>query len=177
MSLPKTPKAFSGPGSSDSRIGIVYQMTPEEKWYIIGPGQVQWIRTLYNRHKLRPKNKKHSSKSAFFSVIPKWCRERDSNPRRRMPADLQSAVFDRFTIPADIACGADDRARTCDPQFTKLLLYQLSYIGEITGISLAKQRLNRNTSRSNDAPWTAGRHNQFLNPLLNHVGFSLHTMV
>ena len=26
-------------------------------------------------------------------------------------------------------CGADDRARTCDPRFTKPLLYQLSYIG------------------------------------------------
>lgn len=29
-----------------------------------------------------------------------WCRERDSNPRRRKPDDLQSPVFDRFTIPA-----------------------------------------------------------------------------
>ena len=32
-----------------------------------------------------------------------WCRERDSNPRRHKPADLQSAVFDRFTIPANRA--------------------------------------------------------------------------
>ena len=29
-----------------------------------------------------------------------WCRERDSNPRRHKPTDLQSVVFDRFTIPA-----------------------------------------------------------------------------
>ena len=29
-----------------------------------------------------------------------WCREQDSNLRRLMPTDLQSVVFDRFTIPA-----------------------------------------------------------------------------
>jgi hypothetical protein len=36
-------------------------------------------------------------------------------------ADLQSAVFDRFTNPAIIS-GAACRIRTDDPQFTKLML-------------------------------------------------------
>lgn len=30
--------------------------------------------------------------------------------------------------------GADDRDRTCDPRFTKPLLYQLSYIGKSVGV-------------------------------------------
>jgi hypothetical protein len=29
-----------------------------------------------------------------------WCREKDSNLRRRLPADLQSASFDHSDIPA-----------------------------------------------------------------------------
>src|SRR3990167_9271787 len=29
-----------------------------------------------------------------------WCWERDSNPRRQMPADLQSALVGRLSIPA-----------------------------------------------------------------------------
>ena len=35
-------------------------------------------------------------------MLSYWCRGRDSNPRRRMPTDLQSAVFDRFTTPAGL---------------------------------------------------------------------------
>jgi len=50
-------------------------------------------------------------------------------PPKAEPDDLQSPVFDRFTNPADMYYGADDRDRTCDPRFTKPLLYQLSYIG------------------------------------------------
>ena len=40
------------------------------------------------------------SKSHHFGDSMIWCRGRDSNPRRHKPADLQSAVFDRFTTPA-----------------------------------------------------------------------------
>ena len=36
-----------------------------------------------------------------------WCRGKDSNLRRRMPTDLQSVVFDRFTTSAKF--GAEDR--------------------------------------------------------------------
>jgi hypothetical protein len=35
-------------------------------------------------------------------AIKFWCRERDSNPRRRMPADLQSALVGRLSIPAGL---------------------------------------------------------------------------
>ncbi len=31
-----------------------------------------------------------------------WCRERDSNPRRHKPPDLQSGAFGRFAIPARV---------------------------------------------------------------------------
>ncbi len=39
-------------------------------------------------------------KASEEAIRLKWCWGRDSNPRRRMPTDLQSAVFDRFTTPA-----------------------------------------------------------------------------
>ena len=51
-------------------------------------------------------------------------------PPKAEPDDLQSPVFDRFTIPA-IFHGADAGTRTPDLRFTKPLLYQLSYIGTI----------------------------------------------
>ena len=81
-----------------------------------------------------------------------WWAEKDSNLRRREPADLQSAPFDRFGIRPDAPLDAmtfdrlckeriersDDeaedskerratgRTRTGDLRFTKPLLYQLS---------------------------------------------------
>ena len=39
-------------------------------------------------------------------------------PPKAEPDDLQSPVFDRFTIPADFN-GADGGIRTRDPLFTK----------------------------------------------------------
>lgn len=57
-------------------------------------------------------------------------------PPKAEPDDLQSPVFDRFTIPArssnasrltlQLVYGAAYRTRTDDPRFTKPLLYQLS---------------------------------------------------
>ena len=43
-------------------------------------------------------------------------------PPKAEPDDLQSPVFDRFTIPAYFPLGAACRIRTDDPQFTKLML-------------------------------------------------------
>jgi hypothetical protein len=40
-------------------------------------------------------------KSKAVLIVIFWCRERDSNPRRRMPADLQSALVGRLSIPAN----------------------------------------------------------------------------
>ena len=53
-----------------------------------------------------------------------WCWEKDSNFRRLLPTDLQSVVFDRFTIPADTknVFGATFRIRTEGLLFTKQLL-------------------------------------------------------
>lgn len=53
-----------------------------------------------------------------------WCRERDSNPRRRKPSDLQSDLVDRLSIPAELKfiIGATCRIRTDDPRFTKPML-------------------------------------------------------
>lgn len=42
-------------------------------------------------------------------------------PPKAKPDDLQSPVFDRFTIPA-YKIGATCRIRTDDPHFTKVLL-------------------------------------------------------
>ena|GEM_PF-2396443 len=44
----------------------------------------------------RPSSEKTTPSGMAFS----WCWGKDSNLRRRMPADLQSDVFDRFTTPA-----------------------------------------------------------------------------
>lgn len=41
-------------------------------------------------------------KASEDALRTEWCWGRDSNPRRRMPTDLQSVVFDRFTTPAII---------------------------------------------------------------------------
>ena len=40
-------------------------------------------------------------------------------PPKAEPDDLQSPVFDRFTIPALVRYGADRGIRTHDPLFTK----------------------------------------------------------
>ena len=64
-------------------------------------------------------------------------------PPKAEPDDLQSPVFDRFTIPAtdvfyhfcrrpkssDYKNGADGGSRTHDPLFTKQPLWPLSYVG------------------------------------------------
>lgn len=39
-------------------------------------------------------------KASEEAICQEWCRVKDSNLRRRMPTDLQSVVFDRFTNPA-----------------------------------------------------------------------------
>jgi len=69
---------------------------------------------------------------------------RDSNPRTACRTDLQSVAFNRSAtyprgpklvtgrdpgvlLPSN---GADDRIRTDDLDFTKVLLYQLSYVGD-----------------------------------------------
>ena len=43
-------------------------------------------------------------------------------PPKAEPDDLQSPVFDRFTIPALLKNGATCRIRTDDPRFTKPML-------------------------------------------------------
>ena len=45
-------------------------------------------------------NKMARQSHANGELVEPWCWGRDSNPRRPKPADLQSAVFDRFTTPA-----------------------------------------------------------------------------
>jgi hypothetical protein len=71
------------------------------------------------------------------ALVWAWWAEKDSNLRRREPADLQSAPFGRFGIcPSGVRLsvkelGATRRDRTGDLQFTKLLLYQLSYGGRM----------------------------------------------
>ncbi len=42
-------------------------------------------------------------------------------PPKAEPTDLQSVVFDRFTIPANVL-GATSEIRTPDPRFTKPML-------------------------------------------------------
>ncbi len=75
----------------------------------------------------------------IFAKAKIWWREKDSNLRRLMPADLQSAPFGHFGIPPGLkfskqqisfgtkTTGAGKRTRTSDRRFTKPVLYQLSY--------------------------------------------------
>ena len=69
--------------------------------------------------------------SSSFIIYPSsfpWWAGLDSNQRRRTPAELQSAPFDRSGT--DPCCaGADGRTRTDNRRFTKPLLCQLSYVG------------------------------------------------
>jgi hypothetical protein len=62
----------------------------------------------------------------------KWCQELDSNQRRLAPTDLQSVPFGRFGILATVEItGAWTGNRTPNLQFTKLLLYRLSYPSKV----------------------------------------------
>ena len=72
------------------------QITPNE-WLLPVANNVKSLRAELEKVRTLPQQIQKASEEAVRS---QWCRERDSNPRRHMPADLQSAVFDRFTIPA-----------------------------------------------------------------------------
>ena len=110
-------------------------------------------------------------------------------PPKAEPDDLQSPVFDRFTIPALNAilpsyrdewklCGADRGIRTHDPLFTKQPLWPLSYVG-ISGVILAKRSVldNDALSRTNNTPGLARWHNELVDPLFDHVGLRLHATI
>ena len=56
-----------------------------------------------------------------------WWWGKDSNLRRRTPADLQSAPFSHSGTPPFF--GANDRTWTYNLLITSQLLYQLSYVG------------------------------------------------
>ncbi len=69
------------------------------EWLIPVRKNAKRLRDELEKVRTEPQQIQKASKEALRT---QWCWGRDSNPRRRMPTDLQSVVFDRFTTPAQL---------------------------------------------------------------------------
>jgi site-specific DNA recombinase len=74
------------------------QITPEV-WLLQLKNNVKPLRARLEKVRTESLRIQKASEEA---IRLDWCRVKDSNLRRHKPADLQSAVFDRFTNPARI---------------------------------------------------------------------------
>ncbi len=67
----------------------------------------------------------------------KWCRGPDLNRYgSHLPQDFKSCASANSATPAHEENGADDEARTRDPNLGKVVLYQLSYIRKFMAIEI-----------------------------------------
>jgi site-specific DNA recombinase len=67
------------------------------EWLIPVRQNAKRLRAELDKVRTLPQQIQKASEEALRT---EWCWERDSNPRRRMPADLQSALVGRLSIPA-----------------------------------------------------------------------------